>query len=165
MAAAESLQGEAAYSVQVVSTAAEMAEALALRRAVFIEEQGVPEEIEIDEFDDDPARVTSAVHVLLRRGGTAIATGRLLLDGHDGAAHIGRVAVRRDLRRQGHGRALMEALHDVARARGCAGIVLAAQTHAIGFYERLGYVARGEVFFDAGIEHRWMDLQLAPAGE
>jgi predicted GNAT family N-acyltransferase len=52
-------------------------------------------------------------------------------------------------------------LQDLARERGFAGITLAAQLHAIGFYERLGYVARGDVFLDAGIEHRWMDVDLS----
>jgi predicted GNAT family N-acyltransferase len=52
----------------------------------------------------------------------------------------------------------MEALQDLARQQGFEGITLAAQLHAIGFYERLGYMARDNVFLDAGIEHRWMDL-------
>jgi predicted GNAT family N-acyltransferase len=54
----------------------------------------------------------------------------------------------------------MEALHDLARQQGFRAITLAAQLHAIGFYERLGYAARGDVFLDAGIEHRWMNRAL-----
>jgi predicted GNAT family N-acyltransferase len=54
----------------------------------------------------------------------------------------------------------MLALQDLARERNATSITLAAQLHAIGFYERLGYTARGDVFLDAGIEHRWMDLPL-----
>ena len=53
---------------------------------------------------------------------------------------------------------VMEALHEEARRRGYAGVTLGAQEYAVGFYARLGYVARGELFLDAGIEHRWMDL-------
>ena len=145
-----------------IQTASEMAEALSIRRAVFIEEQAVPEVLEIDEHDGDPATVTSALHVLVRYSGIPVATGRLLLDGPPKEnAHIGRVAVRRDYRDRGFGRLVMIALQEEARRRGLPGITLAAQLHAIGFYERLGYRVYGEVLLDAGIEHRWMDLTLA----
>ena len=148
-----------ALNVRLVRTQAELDQCLLVRRAVFIEEQGVPEAEEIDEHDGDPSRVSSAVHVLGRLHGRAVATGRLLLDHPPGEnAHVGRVAVLRELRGSGHGRAVMEALHAEARRRGLPGITLAAQLHAIPFYDRLGYAARGEVFLDAGIEHRWMDL-------
>ena len=144
-----------------VTTPGQMEEALTVRRAVFIVEQGVPEREEIDEHDGDPAGVTTAVHVLARLHGRPVATGRLLLDNPPGAhVHIGRVAVLAGLRRQGVGRALMQALQDEARRRGFAGITLAAQLQALPFYERLGYAARGDIFLDAGIEHRWMDLRL-----
>ena len=147
--------------VITVRTAADMAKALAIRRAVFIEEQAVPESLEIDEHDGDPATVDSAVHVLACASGAGVATGRLLLDAADGHAHIGRVAVRREFRGRGYGRAVMLALQEEARRRGYSGITLAAQLHAIAFYERLGYVVHGDVFLDAGIEHRWMDLTFA----
>jgi predicted GNAT family N-acyltransferase len=151
--------------VHVVRTVDEMAEALAIRRAVFIEEQGVPESEEIDEHDGDPASVTSALHVLARIGGRAVGTGRLLLDYPAGTnAHIGRVAVLLEERRGGVGRAVMRALEGEARQRGFAGITLAAQLQAIPFYELLGYVVRGDVFLDAGIEHRWADLRLSESG-
>jgi predicted GNAT family N-acyltransferase len=70
------------------------------------------------------------------------------------------VAVLAEHRGTGAGRAVMLALHELAVGRGLRDITLAAQLHAIGFYERLGYVARGDVFLDAGIEHRWMDVRL-----
>ncbi|HWD39599.1 MAG TPA: GNAT family N-acetyltransferase [Fimbriimonas sp.] len=145
-----------------VTTVAEMEEALSVRRRVFIEEQRVPEPLEIDEHDADPANNATCRHVLARCDGVAVGTGRLLLaKDENGQVHIGRVAVLADQRRYGIGRAVMEALHDLAREQGFDSITLAAQTHAIGFYERLGYVLRpGEVFLDAGIEHRWMDLRL-----
>ena len=144
-----------------ITTLEEMAEALFVRRRVFIEEQSVPEEEEIDGHDADPARVSSAVHVLGRLAGAPVATGRLLVEyppGHN--AHAGRVAVLAAYRRRGLGRQIMLALHALARDRGFPGITLAAQTHAIPFYERLGYAVRGPVFLDAGIEHRWMDIDL-----
>jgi len=148
--------------VLLVRTVEEMADALAVRRRVFIEEQAVPEALEIDEHDSDPATVTTALHVLVRLDGVPVATGRLLLQpDEDGRVHIGRVAVDRDHRGQGCGRAVMLALHGIARECGIESTTLAAQTHAIGFYEGLGYVLReGPVFLDAGIEHRWMDLTM-----
>ena len=150
--------------VRLVRTVEELAEALAIRRVVFIEEQRVPESEEIDEHDGDPAAGTSAVHVLARREGRAVGTGRLLLEYPAGGnAHIGRVAVLAEERRGDVGRAGMRALEGEARQRGFAGITLAAQLQALPFYERLGYVARGEVFLDAGIEHRWADLRWPAA--
>ena len=147
--------------VSTVRTLAEMQDALAVRRAVFIEEQGVSEEEEIDAHDGDPAEVTSAVHVVAYLDGQPVATGRLLLDiTPPEYGHIGRVAVLREHRGRGCGRAVMLALQEEARRRGYPGITLAAQLPAIAFYERLGYVARGEVFLDANIEHRWMDLRF-----
>jgi predicted GNAT family N-acyltransferase len=151
----------AELDLRLVATQAELDQCLRVRRAVFIEEQGVPPDEEYDEHDGDPARATSTVHVLGRLDGRPVATGRLLLDTPPGEnVHIGRVAVLRELRRRGHGAAVMEALQAEARRRGLLGITLAAQTHAIPFYERLGYVARGDIFLDAGIDHRWMDLAL-----
>lgn len=142
-------------------SAEDMARALEIRRRVFIEEQGVPESEEIDHHDRDPGEVTSAVHVLARRDGRPVGTGRLLIGyASDEHAHIGRVAVLAEERRGGVGRAVMRALEAEARSRAFPGITLGAQLHAIPFYERLGYVARGEVFLDAGIEHRWMDLRF-----
>ena len=142
-----------------VTTLSQMDEALAIRRRVFIEEQGVSEAEEIDHHDSDPATATTAMHVLVYRDGVPVGTGRLLLPHDDEVAHIGRVAVLAEHRRSGVGRAVMLALHDLALDRGLRDITLAAQLHAIGFYERLGYVARGDVFLDAGTEHRWMDVR------
>ena len=148
-------------SVEVARTPEQRSEALAIRRVVFIEEQGVPEPEEIDRYDTDPASRDAAVSVLARAGGQAVGTGRLLLDEPPGEnAHVGRVAVLLEWRRHGVGRAVMASLEAEARARGFPGITLGAQLHAIPFYERLGYVARGTVFLDAGIEHRWMDKRL-----
>jgi len=151
----------ASLEILVIRSQAEMDQALDVRRRVFVEEQGVPMELEIDEHDGDPAQVTTAVHVLGREAGVPLATGRLILCHEaDGRPHIGRVAVIKERRGRGIGRAVMLALHDLARQRGFRSLTLAAQLHAIGFYEKLGYAARGPVFLDAGIEHRWMDVEL-----
>jgi predicted GNAT family N-acyltransferase len=143
-----------------VTTLEELQQALSIRRRVFIEEQQVPEDLEIDEHDADPATVTSCLHVLARLDGEPVATARLLLGEGDGHVHIGRVAVVADKRGLGLGRVVMLALHDLAREQNATSITLGAQLQAIGFYERLGYRAYGDVFLDAGIEHRWMDLDL-----
>ena len=152
---------EGRLRIVVVRKAAEMEDALSVRRAVFIAEQGVTEAEEIDAYDRDPERVPGAVHVVAYVDGRPAATGRLLIDAPDGEnAHIGRVAVLREHRRRGLGRAVMLALQDEARQRGYRGVTVAAQLQALPFYERLGYVAYGEVFLDARIEHRLMDLLL-----
>lgn len=120
-----------------------------IRRVVFIVEQQVPLEEEWDGRDD------SCRHFLATRDDTALGTARLLPDGH-----IGRVAVLREARGLGIGVALMQAAIASARRLGHAQVELAAQTHALAFYENLGFTAFGEVFMDAGIPHRNMRLSL-----
>lgn len=121
-----------------------------VRFTVFVEEQKVPAEIELDEFD--PA----SLHALaFGADGAVLGTGRLLPDGH-----IGRMAVLRETRGAGVGGALLSALMQAARSRGDRRVVLSAQTHAIPFYERFGFVAEGEEYDDAGIPHRRMSLDL-----
>lgn len=117
-----------------------------IRFAVFVEEQKVPAEIELDEFDP------VGLHALaFDVQGTAVGTGRLLPDGH-----IGRMAVLRAARGQGVGGALLQALMQAARQRGDRAVVLNAQTHAMPFYARFGFRPEGEEFDDAGIPHRAM---------
>ena len=121
-----------------------------VRHAVFVEEQKVPAEIELDEFDP------VSLHALaFDRAGRLLGTGRLLPDGH-----IGRMAVLRQARGLGVGGALLTALMQAARARGDREVALSAQTHAIPFYERFGFVADGEEYDDAGIPHRRMRRAL-----
>lgn len=126
------------------------ARAAPVRFAVFVEEQGVPLEIEIDEFDP------VSLHALaIDAAGRVVGTGRLLPDGH-----IGRMAVLRPARGTGAGGAMLSALIEAARARGEREVVLNAQTHAMPFYARFGFVAEGEDFDDAGIPHRTMRRAL-----
>lgn len=146
------------FTVSYVTNQQELDEALAVRYRVFVEEQHVPIEEEIDHYDVAPWDNPAVVHVLGRYDGIPVAAARLMLDHPEGYPHIGRVAVLAELRGRGYGAAVMAVLHEEARLRGYSGVTLAAQLHAIPFYERLGYVARGEVFLDAGIEHRDMDL-------
>ena len=120
-----------------------------IRFTVFVEEQKVPAELEID--DQDPA----SLHALaFDASGTAAATGRLLPDGH-----IGRMAVLRQARGRGVGTAVLQALMQAARGRGHRNVVLSAQTHAVPFYARLGFAAEGEVYDDCGIPH--IDMRRA----
>lgn len=128
--------------------------AFAIRHEVFVVEQGVPVQLELDEQD------ASAVHVLaLGEDGSAVGTGRYYVE--DGAvAHVGRLAVLAPARGTGVGKRLVAALEDAARAAGLREARLGAQVHAVSFYEALGYVPEGDVFDDAGIDHRWMRSAL-----
>ncbi len=122
----------------------------AVRHAVFVVEQQVPPELEWDGADAD------ALHALaLDEQGHAIGTGRLLPDGH-----IGRMAVLAAWRGQGVGGAILRFLLAHARRRGDTALHLNAQTHALGFYQRHGFVAQGGEFMDAGIPHRQMTLRF-----
>jgi predicted GNAT family N-acyltransferase len=119
-----------------------------VRFAVFVEEQKVPAEMELDEHD------AVSLHALaVDAAGTVLGTGRLLPDGH-----IGRMAVLRLARGAGVGSALLRALLQAARDRGDREVLLSAQTHAIPFYERFGFVVDGKEYDDAGIPHRQMRL-------
>lgn len=121
-----------------------------IRRRVFIEEQQVSQEEEWDGRDD------ACLHFLAQRGNTALGTARLLPDGH-----IGRVAVLQEARGMGVGVALMQAAIAAAQHQGHPAVELTAQTHALAFYERLGFTAFGDIFLDAGIPHRRMRLALS----
>ncbi|WGV15602.1 GNAT family N-acetyltransferase [Fuscovulum ytuae] len=123
-----------------------------LRRVVFIEEQGVPEEDEIDDKDD------TALHLLATENDTPVGSARLLLQGKTGK--IGRVCVLKSHRGTGLGAALIRAALTELRAQGMTTAKLGSQTHAIGFYERLGFTATGPEYMDAGIPHRDMVLTL-----
>ncbi|MGW5732024.1 MULTISPECIES: GNAT family N-acetyltransferase [Streptomyces] len=136
----------------------------AVRKEVFVVEQRVPADLEYDTYDAD------AVHVIaVRDDGQPLGTGRLLTgeaaaaknggDARVGA--LGRLAVTKAARGLGVGAALVRAIEDAARARGLTAVDLHAQTHALGFYERLGYEAYGPEFPDAGIPHRAMRKALA----
>ncbi|MFM9923101.1 YbgC/FadM family acyl-CoA thioesterase [Variovorax sp. H27-G14] len=128
----------------------------ALRRAVFIEEQNIPESLEWDE--NDPV----VLHAVARnRLGQVIATGRLL-HAEDGVSHIGRMAVHRNLRSGGHGAAVVRVLEEAALARGDREVALNAQRSAERFYARLGYAVHGEGFEEAGIPHIEMRRTLKP---
>ena len=139
-----------------VATAADRAELAALRTRVFVDEQGVPAEIEQDAADE------TAVHAISRDDtGAIVATGRLLVG--DGRATIGRMAADPAVRGRGHGAAVLAELHRQAVLRGVTEVELHAQVGARRFYERAGYEAVGEVYQEAGIDHVTMRRELPGA--
>lgn len=125
-------------------------DALSIRELVFVREQGVPIELELDEWD------SRSDHALAYAAdGRALGTGRLLPDGH-----IGRMAVLKDWRGQGVGAALLSALMELARKRGHASARLNAQVSATAFYRSHGFEVVGSEFMDAGIAHIHMQREL-----
>ena len=149
--------GEAMVEVSVGTWQALGAEAQAIRTAVFVEEQGIPVEMEWDAADAD------AVQALVRnRLGMALATGRMLVHA-PGVARIGRMAVLPTVRGAGLGRQLLAALVEAARARGDFEVLLHAQASAAPFYARAGFAERGAPYEEAGIPHIDMALALHPA--
>jgi predicted GNAT family N-acyltransferase len=142
---------EPGYRIREVSWAEAGALLSAIRRHVFVQEQGVPEALEWDGVDPE------CRHVLAETAdGEAIGTGRLLPD-----AHVGRMAVLPPWRRRGVGSALLAELVAMARRRGDACIVLHAQAYVAAFYRRAGFEAVGDPFMEAGILHVAMRLPLA----
>ncbi|MFC9337677.1 GNAT family N-acetyltransferase [Streptomyces sp. NPDC057020] len=152
-----------AYRVREAAAPEDREACFAVRREVFVGEQGVPPELEYDTYD------TTAVHVLaVREDGLPLGTGRLLLGADavgktgadDSVGSLGRLAVSKAARGLGVGAALVRGIEAVARERGLTAVDLHAQTHALGFYERLGYEAYGPEFPDADMPHRAMRRAL-----
>jgi predicted GNAT family N-acyltransferase len=139
------------FAIRVVDWATGETRLRAVRLAVFVVEQNIPEELEWDAMD------AASIHALAEDpGGTPIGCGRLLPDGH-----IGRMAVLSDWRGRGVGAALLLQLIAVARARGDSRVVLNAQEQAMPFYARFGFVPEGDAFMEADIPHRAMARTLA----
>lgn len=139
--------------VAIVQTPAELQACFDIRMDVFVREQAVPPEEELDAYDE------TATHFLMRdETEKPTATARLVNKG--ATAKIGRVAVVQKERGKGIGLTLMQAVLDEARRQGFEEAVLDSQTYAIPFYERLGFMAEGDEFDDAGIPHFTMRRQL-----
>lgn len=138
------------FAITLTDWAHERGRLSCVRRAVFIDEQGVPEAMEWDADD-----AVSLQLLALDGAGQPIGCARLLPDGH-----IGRMAVLPAWRGRGVGRALLDAAIHAAQARGHTLLKLSAQTHAAGFYARAGFVAMGEEYEEAGIPHVAMQKSL-----
>ena len=128
-------------------------DAFLVRQAVFIQEQRVPAELELDEFD------LSATHALAYQDAQCIGTGRLVELGNC-QTQIGRMAVLAQFRGVGIGKQILEKLVELAISQGAKTIILNAQLSAIPFYEKLGFQVQGDAYDEAGIAHRNMILLL-----
>ncbi|HEV8184404.1 MAG: GNAT family N-acetyltransferase [Betaproteobacteria bacterium] len=138
------------FSVRLAAWSRDADALRAIRHAVFVVEQHVPEALEWDGID------AGCAHAIAEDAASMpIGCGRLLRDGH-----IGRMAVLRECRGRGVGAALLALLVALARERGNDRAILNAQTHALPFYARFGFMPEGLEFTEAGIPHRTMTLTL-----
>jgi len=139
------------YHIAEASWAEHKKDLIRIRTEVFINEQLVPPDLEWDGYDQ------SCWHVLAQTtDGEAIGTGRMLYDGH-----IGRMAVLPEFRNKGVGSALLTALLNIARHQSIHEVFLHAQTSAIAFYQKHGFIITSDEFMDAGIPHVTMRLEIA----
>lgn len=138
-------------TIQIAETR-DIATCLALRRIVFIEEQDVSEAEEVDGLDG------AALHLLASDDGTPVGCARILIK--NDTAKIGRICVLKSHRRAGLGAELIRVCLDLLAKQGVSRAELGAQAHALGFYKKLGFVAFGPVFDDAGIDHQAMEIRL-----
>ena len=136
----------------MVSTPRQREDAFAVRIAVFVGEQGISRDDELDELD------ATAVHCVGYLDGEAVAAGRLIVN--DGYGKIGRMAVLKEHRGAGLGARVLDALEREGAARGLREVRLSAQLSARGFYDRLGYTADGDVYDEVGIPHIAMVKRL-----
>jgi len=141
------------HPISIKSWPQAMAEAISIRTIVFVREQGVPKELELDEFD------VGAQHALIYAESQCAGTARMVRL-MNGKAQIGRMAVLSQYRKQGLGSQLLNTLVELGRSQGIAEFELHAQVSALGFYEKLGFNAQGEIYEEAGILHRNMILLL-----
>jgi predicted GNAT family N-acyltransferase len=136
--------------VRQVSSEKELNKVYTIRTRVFVKEQGVPQEIELDHHDK------RAFHFLVFEAGKAVGTARVVM--HRGSAKIGRMAVLKSYRRRGIGTKLLKRVIAIAKNHGAQKIYLHAQVPVIGFYEAMAFQCVGPVFKEAGIPHRKMIL-------
>ncbi|UCF17913.1 MAG: GNAT family N-acetyltransferase [Phycisphaerales bacterium] len=135
-------------TVSIVNWSKRQAEIASVRRAVFIEEQNVPESLELDGKDPDCRHVLAC-----DKSGAAVGTARI-----DANGRIGRMAVLREYRRLGVVREMLRAIMDYGRANGITDFHVSPQVSAVGFYEKMGFVPCGEEFEEASIMHIGMRL-------
>lgn len=141
------------YDVKIAASDLEREAAFTVRKKVFVEEQGVPLTLELDEFDK------TASHFLVYDGPKAIAAGRIRNVGSD-VGKVERVCVLKEYRGKHLGVLIMNALEEHAEQTGIHRILLNAQSYAIPFYEKLGYRVTSPEFMDADIPHRAMEKQI-----
>ncbi|MEH7307943.1 GNAT family N-acetyltransferase [Neobacillus drentensis] len=135
-------------TVKIVENQKELEDAYSVRKTVFVEEQAVPLEEEIDAYEDE------AKHFIMYHDGSPVGAGRFRLV--DGYGKVERICVLKEARKIGAGRAIMDSIENFARENDIHKLKLNAQTHAIPFYAGLGYEVVSEEFMDAGIPHQTM---------
>jgi predicted GNAT family N-acyltransferase len=136
-------------TIAIVNWLEKQTEITSIRRAVFVEEQNVPESIDFDGSDTD------YIHVLAtNKNGLPVGTARINRKGR-----IGRMAVLKDYRRQGIGRKMIQMLIDYGRKNSIKDFHVSSQVTAVGFYEKMGFEPFGEEFLEAGIKHINMKLK------
>ncbi len=140
-------------TVKLVETEEELQGAIEVRMRVFVQEQQIPAEEELDEADN------TATHAVAIQGDKVVGTGRLILR-DDGLAQIGRMAVDQHSRRRGTGGQILLFLEDQARAQGFSESILHAQEYVKIFYAQHGYQEHGETFLEANIPHIEMRKNL-----
>ncbi len=140
-------------TIKLVETEEEMEAAIGVRFRVFVAEQQVPVEEELDEFD------ATATHAIAIHQGQVVGTGRVLYGNEDTAARIGRMAVDAQWRRQGIGGRILKFLEEEATAQGVDTYVLNAQEYVKEFYAARGYVQQGGTFMEVDIPHVVMRKQ------
>ena len=140
--------------IVIASTQRQLDDAFAVRVAVFVDEQHIPREEELDELD------ATAVHCVAYEGDVPVAAGRLVVS--DGYGKIGRMAVLPSHRGGGVGRSVLEALEREAASRALPMVKLSAQLSAAAFYDRAGYTRIGDVYDEVGIPHIAMEKRLQP---
>ena len=134
--------------VGIAHTQEDFFQLIRLREMVFVKEQGVPLELELDDEDG------GALHLVARSGGELVGTARLVVKGRRGK--IGRMAVKKGWRRKGVGSAMIDFIKEISVGMNLSELLLHAQASAIPFYERLGFSEVGKPFKEAGIPHRKM---------
>lgn len=142
-------------AVKLVESEADMEAAVGIRFRVFVDEQGVPPDIELDEYD------AVSTHAIALLEGVAVGAGRMYLE--DGSARIGRMAVDRQHRRGGVGGQILRFLEEEARSQGATSFTLHAQEYVKAFYAAHGYVEHGAAFMEAGISH--IEMRKRVGGE
>lgn len=142
--------------VKWIRPGGDYADAAAIRTEVFVEEQGFPLEVELDELDASVRHI-----VLYNEEGEPVACGRIFPDPEDSETYIlGRIAVKKILRGSGVGLLLMEEMEKEAAALGAKRASLGAQCQAQGFYAKAGYAPRGEIYLEEGCPHIHMEKAL-----
>jgi predicted GNAT family N-acyltransferase len=134
--------------VKIINNPKQLEDAYSVRKFVFVDEQNVPVEEEIDEYEDE------ATHFVLYQDDAPIGAGRFR--DVDGYGKVERICVLKEARKLGAGKAIMEKIEDYAHEKGFHKLKLNAQTHAIPFYTGLGYEVVSDEFLDAGIPHKTM---------